>query len=250
MEIKTFQFFLRDKKILPILILCSLLAIFLQGCASSGAARDASSGFHSTVQGASSAYDGSSVSVSETYQGSSQTSKGVLLGTATGAIVGGITSGGSGLLPGAAGGAIFGGALGAYIDSRSTLADKIINRGNKVVVLGDQVLIVLPTQFVFVDNTPQLQPYAYKTLNLITQLINGYPNMTVKVTTYADQSLPDRITRSLTQEQSDSIVKYLWRAHINTRVLYAEGGGISKPVAAPGNDVNNRVEITLEKLPV
>jgi flagellar motor protein MotB len=44
-------------------------------------------------------------------------------------------------------------------------------------------------------------------------------------------------------------VKYLWRAGINTRVLYAEGGGNTKPVTESGDDANNRIEITLEKLP-
>lgn len=250
MEINRIQFFLRNRHCLPIVVIIFLSSLFLQGCASSDVARGTSRNINSTYQGAAYAFDGNGVSVTEAYQGTSSTAKGVMLGGVTGAVVGGIASGGTGILPGAAGGAIFGGALGAYIDAHTTLADQIINRGNKVIVLGDQVLIVVPSQYVFVGNTRELQPYAYKTFDLISQLISGYPNMLVQVTTYTDDVVPDSISRSLTQQQSNSVVKYLWRTGINTRVLYASGGGSSKMVAASGSDLNNRVEITLEKLPV
>lgn len=248
MEKKRKNFFLRKLTFFPDCVVVLLFLALLQGCASSDVSRGASSQFHSTYQGATSAFNSDSISVTEAYQGTNQTTKGMMLGGATGAVVGGITSGGSGIVPGAVGGAIFGGALGAYIDAHTTVADQIINRGNKVIVLGDQILIVLPSKYVFVENTPELQPYSYKTLDLVSNYISSYPNMTVKVTTYSNSLLPERISRSLTQEQSNSVVKYLWRTRINTRMLYAEGGGESKPVVADG-DENDRVEITLTKLP-
>ncbi len=239
------------KKFLILFFTC--VTTFLQGCASSDVSRGAASQFHSTYQGASTAFDGSDVSVAESYQGSTQTTKGVMLGGATGAVIGAIASGWTGVLPGAAGGAIFGGALGAYIDSKASVADQIINRGNKVIILGDQILIVLPSQYVFVSNTPTLQPYSYKTLDLVSELISGYPNMSVKIAAYTGNNGSERINCSLTQEQANSVMKYLWRTNINTRLLYAEGGGGSKPITASVSDFtgdNYRVEITLEKLPV
>ncbi len=234
-------------------LLALVFCVALQSCASSDVSRNAETQFNSTYQNASSAFDGNSINVAEAYQGSSQKTKGVLMGGTTGAIVGGIASGWAGVLPGAAGGAIFGGALGAYIDSKASVADQIINRGNKVIVLGDQVLIVLPSERVFAGGTPTLQPYAYKTLDLVSQLISGYPNMSVKVTAYTGNNGPERINRSLSQEQANAVVKYLWRTRINTRLLYAEGGDGSKPVTASTSDwagANYRVEVTLEKLPV
>lgn len=236
------------------IILAVIFILFgLQGCASSEVSRGASSQVQKTYQNASSAWNSDSVSAEEAYQGTSQTTKGAMIGGATGAVVGGIATGWSGVLPGMAGGAIFGGALGAYIDSKATLADQIINRGNKVFILGDQILIVLPSEHVFVTGTSTLQPYAYKTLDLVSEFISGYPNISVKVAAYSNDDTPEQISRSLTQEQANAVVKYLWRTKINTRVLYAEGGDGSKPVAAPNGpncDANYRVEITLEKLPV
>lgn len=226
---------------------------FLQGCASSDVSRGASSEFQRSYQNASSAFDSDSVNIAEAYQGSSQTTKGVMIGGTAGAIVGGIASGWSGVIPGMAGGAIAGGALGAYIDSRASIADQIINRGNKVIVLGDQILIVLPSERIFVTGTSTLQPYSYKTLELVSELISGYPNISVKVAAYTGSNGPERINRSLTQEQANAVTKYLWRTKINTRLLYAEGDDGSKPVTASDSDwagANYRVEITLEKLPV
>ena len=234
-------------------ILLPAMMLILQGCASSDVSRNAEHQFNATYQNASSAFDSDSVNVAEAYQGSSQTTKGVLIGGTAGAIVGGVASGWAGVLPGAAGGAIFGGALGAYIDSKASIADQIINRGNKVIVLGDQVLIVLPSTRVFAGYSSNLQPYAYKTLDLVSQLISGYPNMSVKVAAYTGSSGSERVNRSLSQEQANAVMKYLWRTRINTRLLYAEGGDGSKPVTASASDwagANYRVEITLEKLPV
>ncbi len=248
MEIRVILKNALKKFLLPFFILC-----FLQACASSDVSRNASSQIQQTYQNAGSAIDGNSLSVAEVYQGSSQTTKGVMMGGVTGAAIGAIASGWTGVVPGAVGGAIFGGALGAYIDSKTTLADQIINRGNQVIVLGDQVLIVLPSQRVFVEGTSTLQPYAYKTLDLVSQLISGYPNISVKVTAYTGSNAPERISRSLTQEQANSVIKYLWKTKINTRMLYAEGGDGSKPVTESISDwagANYRVEITLEKLPV
>lgn len=230
-----------------------LVAVFLQGCASSDVSRDASGEIQKTYQNANSAFESDSVNPAEAWQGSSQMAKGVILGGATGAIVGAIASGGTGVLPGAAGGAIFGGALGAYIDSKVSIADQIINRGNQVVLLGDQILIVLPSERVFSGGTAVLQPYAYKTLDLVSQFISGYINISVKVAAYTGSNGPERINLSLSQEQANAVIKYLWRTQIDTRLLYAEGGGGTRPVAESVSDwagPNYRVEITLEKLPV
>ena len=243
-------------KIISVLRDCAAFiftALFLQGCASSDVSRNASGEFQKTYQNVSGAFDSNGVSVAESYQGTSQTTKGVMIGGATGAVVGGIASGWTGVVPGAVGGAIFGGALGAYIDSKASITDQIINRGNKVIVLGDQILIIWPSDHVFVEGTSTLQPYSYKTLELVSQFISGYPNISVKVAAYTGSNGPERISRSLTQEQANSVIKYLWRTKINTRLLYAEGGDGYKPVTETVTDwsgANYRVEITLEKLPV
>ena len=227
--------------------------ILLQGCASSEAARGAAfEADKAYLQTDYSARHMTDTGISETYQNTSQMTKGVLIGGVLGAATGSLTPA-MGSLAGFGMGMIIGGALGKYIDSHTTLADKLENRHVQVIVLGDHVLIVLPSSVLFYQNTPNIRADAYETLMLVSQLIGSYPNMSVKVTAYTSAAIPDSVAMSLSQQQAQNVAKYLWQTDINTRMLYAEGGGGSKLVTANvadwGSD-NYRVEITLEKLPV
>lgn len=225
--------------------------IFLQGCASSDVSRETSGQVNTAYQNA--AYADYSTSIAEAYQDSSQATKGVIIGGTTGAVAGGFTSG-VGILPGAAGGAIFGGAIGAYIDSHTTLNDKLENRGIKTIVLGDQVLIVLPSQRIFNEMTPDINSYAYSDLDLVAQYISRYTNMSVNIAAYTDNVGPASVDRALSQKQAESVEKYLWRRGLNTRMVYAAGYGSTHPITKPDLDFgvsdNYRIEITLEKMPV
>lgn len=231
----------------------AVIFVCLQGCASSAASRGAASqadqAYLETDYAMRHFGDGG---ISEAYQNSSQTTKGVIIGGVVGAAAGSATS----PIGGVAGlglGAVFGGALGKYIDSHTTLADQLENRHVRVIELGDQIMIVINSTTIFYENTSNLRSDAYETLDLVAQYIGLNPNMSVKIAAYTSAAEPESITRSLTQQQADHVMKYLWNRHINTRLLYAEGMGGSKLVMANVADWssdNYRVEITLEKLPV
>ena len=230
-----------------------IVMIGLQGCASSDAARGAAGEADKAyLQTDYSVRHATDSGISETYQNTSQLTKGVVIGGLVGAATGSVTPA-MGSLAGFGLGVIIGGALGKYIDSHTTMADKLENRHVQVIILGDQVLIVLPSSLLFYQNTPNIRADAYETLVLISQLIGSYPNMSVKVTAYTSAAIPDSVAFSLSEKQAQNVAKYLWQTDINTRLLYAEGGGGSKLVTANIADWssdNYRVEITLEKLPV
>jgi outer membrane protein OmpA-like peptidoglycan-associated protein len=226
------------------------IAILLQGCAHSAAQREAASQVDvGYVNWVGSKGGGS---LSNTYQNTSQATKGAIIGGAGGAVAGGFTSG-VGVLPGAAGGAILGGALGSYFDYYTTNADKLENRHVKVFVLGDQIMIVIPSEHLFNGQTAYIYPNAYSTLDLVADLIDSYPNMSVRVAAYTEACMPPKVALALTRQQANNVVKYLWRTEANTRMIYAEGGGRAHFVSPPNSGhagENNRVEITLEKLPL
>jgi outer membrane protein OmpA-like peptidoglycan-associated protein len=168
-----------------------------------------------------------------------------------GALAGAATSGGSGILPGLGLGAIFGGAIGAYIDSHTTLADKLINRGVQVVQLGDQILIVIPSFILFDEKTSHLLAGSYGTLDLVVEFINRYPNMSVKIAGYTSAFEPQDVSIILSKQQAEKVMRYMWNRRLNTRLLFAEGYGGCKLVTANNGDWgsdNYRIEITLEKL--
>lgn len=230
-----------------------LVCILLQACASSDVSREAEGSVNDVYTNISESISNiGSGNLGDAYQNTSQTTKGVVLGGTTGALAGNLS--GVGTVPGAALGAVFGGAFGAYIDSHTSPIDQLENRGVKVIVLGDQMMLVLPSAHVFKGMTTVLQPEIYSTLDKISQFISGYPNMSVKVAAYVTMAGPERINRQLSQQQANAIVKYLWRTGINTRLLCAVGEGKENPVVKDSltsiDTYNYRIEITLEKLPV
>lgn len=225
------------------------LFFFLQGCASSEVARTA-------TRSVDDAYIGltgyrSEFDIRDTYQNSSQRAKGVVIGGVTGGVVGGAVSG-LGAAAGVVTGAILGGSLGAYIDSRTTLVDKLKNRAITIFILGDQVMIVLPSNRIFRGMTPKINYAEYSTLDLVAQLIGCYVNMSVKVAAYTNAGCNRDMNCALSQEQAESVAKYLWKRGVNTRLLYAAGyDGVHLVSSNTSSDSDNyRIEITLEKLPV
>lgn len=241
------------RKIRVFLIFFLIIGL-LQGCASSDPSRTTAGGIDSTYTGINTSLSNvGKGSLADAYQNSSQTSKGVIIGGIAGGVIGGITNG-IGAVGGIATGAILGGALGAYIDAHTTVVDKLQNRGVKVFVLGDQVMIILPSDRLFYSSSSNLRYDQYSTLDLVAQLIGNYSNMSVKVSSYTSANGPAPIDLALSQQQANNVAKYLWKRGVNTRMLYAQGYGGSHLVMADSatcnlND-NDRVEITFEKLPV
>lgn len=224
----------------------------LQGCASSDLARKSAGGVDTVYTDVSTSVSSlGKGDVAGFYQNTSQTTKGVILGGISGAVIGSSIIN-VGALGGMAVGAILLGSLGAYIDSHSNLIDRLKNRGVKVFVLGDQVLIVLPSSRTFYANTANIIYGEDSTMGMVAELIGNYTNISVKVSGYTDDTGAPIVDRTLSQQQADNVAKSLWRHGVNTRLLYSEGYGgtrlVSKNTCDWASD-NYRVEITMEKLP-
>lgn len=240
-----------SQKIYRLLSLLASFGFILSACAYSDVERDVTSnidkGVETTRVKMNAAADGS---IADSYQNASQKTKGAILGAAAGGITGGFTSG-VGVIPGALVGSIFGASYGEYIDSKATLEDQLQNRGATIVVLGDYVLVVLPSARIFEDMTAKIKPDAYSTLNLVTRYINGFTKMLVKISTYTNNMRSADVALCLSQEQAESVARYFVASGMDARVLYAVGYGGANPVqrssyAWKEND-NYRIEITLEK---
>ncbi|MES2218106.1 MAG: hypothetical protein V4501_06820 [Pseudomonadota bacterium] len=230
------------------------LSFTLFGCASSTVQRSAADQVDT-------AYEASNAKLThagdddpaEVYQNSPQTTKGALLGGATGAVAGVAFAGTAGLLPGLAGGAALGGFLGAYVDYHTTLRDQLENRGVKVMVIGDQVKLVMASDQVFFGMSHNIIYASYSTFDAIAKYINLYRTMLVSIDTYTNDSGDKRVNGLISEQQAVAIQKYLW-PRVNTRVLVAKGHGGCNLLTANNlnwvEGINYRIEITFEKLPV
>lgn len=230
------------------------LFLFLQGCASSNVTREANDNAAVGYENASSSIASlGNGSIADSYANTSQAAKGAIVGGVAGAATGSLIHG-VGLVPGLAVGAILGGAYGAYIDSNISSYDQLENRGVKMIVLGDHIMVVIPSDHLFNSMTPVIKPGAYSTLDLIAAYINKNHTMTVKVTAYTSSAGSERVNLALSKEQAESIVRYLWQKNINTRMMTAIGMGGTHPVMDDttgwSSNLNYRIEITMEKMPV
>lgn len=231
------------------LIACGFI---LSGCASSNVTRDVSSGVDTGVQNAKNLYDGATDGdITDSYQNTSQETKGALMGGAAGAVTG-VMSTSVGFVPGTLAGVILGASYGSYIDSNTSLQDQLDNRGVNIIVLGDQVLIVIPSARLFNPMSASINPSAYSTLSLVAKYINSYDKMLVKVSAYTNDLGSQSVNLSLSEQQAKAVAKYLLASGLDARLLYAAGyGGThlvdSNKTVWDGSD-NYRIEITLEKL--
>jgi outer membrane protein OmpA-like peptidoglycan-associated protein len=235
-------------RLLALSIFCSII---LSGCASSNVTREVSSNIDQGVENARAlANDASTGNLADSYGNSNQATKGIVLGGAAGGIAGAFTSA-VGVIPGAVMGAIMGGSYGTYIDRNTTLEDQLQNRGATVVVLGDHILIMVPSARIFYTTSARIKPSAYSTLNLLVRYINSFTKMMVKVSVYTSACGSEDFNLALSQDQAGSVSKYFLEAGIDARLLYAVGYGGSHLVQKndadwDGSD-NYRIEITLEK---
>lgn len=233
------------------LSLAFILSACLAACASSNVERTSAHNVDMGVQNARNLVDNADGDLGDTYQNSTQATKGAILVGTAGGIAGSFMSG-VGFIPGALTGALLGGSFGSYIDSETTLRDKLINRGANVIVLGDQIMIVMNSSRLFNGMTPDLKQSAYSTLDVMAQYINSYQKMLVKVSAYTDDVGQARVNQIISQKQAEAITKYFTALGMDARVLVATGEGgrdlIAKNQETWGDSDNYRIEITLEKL--
>lgn len=119
-----------------------------------------------------------------------------------------------------------------------------------ILAQGDELRIVLPSDELFVFDTPELKPSSFPTLNYVVSRLKCYGATPILVTAYTDnvESLPRN--RRLSLRQARSVVAYFWVHGIQYQHLYAAGKGAADPVATNatvvGSAANRRVEITLK----
>jgi len=172
------------------------------------------------------------------------------IGTVAGTVVGAAT--GAGPIAGAVVGGITGGIIGHYLTKHETLVHKLTANHVQIILVGDHLTLILPSDLFFAPNTPILNENYYPVLNQIAVLLRGLNKYVVKVSGYTDNvGWPTR-NLALSRQQAQQIANYLWNQGLDARVLYATGYGLQKPIAnndtAAGRAMNRRIEITLRQI--
>ncbi|MCW5589607.1 MAG: OmpA family protein [Legionellales bacterium] len=183
----------------------------------------------------------------------SKTQRLALVGAASGAAVGAYTGGGFGAGIGVIAGGIIGTTVGHFLQRHQTTLEKLMSNGVQVIAVGDNVVLILPANKFFYENSPNRRREMDPLLNDIAALLRGYRKVEVKVAAFTAPSPSAQRALALTTQQAQAIVDYLWAQGTDTRMMYAVGYGDAHPIAsnqtAYGRAKNRRIEISLRLLP-
>jgi outer membrane protein OmpA-like peptidoglycan-associated protein len=176
----------------------------------------------------------------------------VLIGAASGAAIGAASGTGWGVLGGAVIGGVAGGHIGHVMQQHYTLIDILQCNGVQVVLIGDEVMIIVPTDRFYKRCSPVLNPQYYCILNKVAEFISKFDKIDVKVTGYTDNTCSWARNLVLSQERAEAMVDYLQLKGIDARILYGVGCGADKPIANNatmlGRQQNRRIVITFRKI--
>lgn len=133
------------------------------------------------------------------------------------------------------------------------LISKVKKHGIQIERMGDEVLLILPSNLFFYGKSTHLNSNTYPIICDVITLLNCFEKMEIKVAAYTDNCGCVDENLALTKNQATNLVSYMWQHGLDARFVYPVGYGQYCPIAnnnTPcGKNRNRRIEITLTHLP-
>ena len=180
-------------------------------------------------------------------------------GTATGAAIGGVIGAGlgqaigrdtKGTLIGAGIGAALGGIAGnqiaAYMDRQEQELRNAMAESDAVNIQRTQdVLSATFKGDIFFDvNSSTLKPGAYSEVDRISNVLNNYPQTTIRVEGHTDSTGPADYNQRLSEKRAETVKNALVQRTVDSRRINAVGYGEFQPISSD-NATNRRVSIVI-----
>ena len=187
------------------------------------------------------------------------TETGILVGAASGAVLGAVAYKGNrsrGAVIGAIGGGIAGGAVGAYMDKQKqdlekTLAHEIQAGQARVDKMPNDVLrITMTNQTAFETDSSTIKQGFNSTMDKVADVVLRYGKTTLTVVGHTDNVGSNDYNQKLSERRAHSVAEYLESKRVNALRLALAGKGETQPIASnateAGRQQNRRVEIYVE----
>lgn len=127
----------------------------------------------------------------------------------------------------------------------------LTSKGVKIVIIGQMVLVSVPSHLVFHEESPRIKWGSYQLLNEIAEYLCKFRKISLYVTAYNDCYLSVKRTKSLTLARAREVSNYLWSQNVRTRLIFTRGKGNDKPIVSQHmcSDVspNSRIEIVFRR---
>jgi len=198
-----------------------------------------------------------------TMQEYKKTTIGAAAGTILGAGLGYAIGGGKGAAAGAVIGGLVGGGIGYMMDKQEKEFKQELARSQAqtqaAILEGvrkeqDAIILTFKSDVLFNLNSATINPGAYSSgeINRVAQILNKYPDTTIKVIGYTDSTGSETYNQQLSQQRAVSVLNALAAQGVNSSRMTAIGMGKSNPVAdnstPEGRMLNRRVAIKIEPM--
>lgn len=179
------------------------------------------------------------------------TKTGVLIGAAGGALLGQVigrntasTLIGAGL--GAAVGGISGNQIGKYMDKQEQELRAAMAQSNAVSIQRSQDILTatFKSNVLFDFDSSRLKPGAYPELDRVANVLNKYPQTTIRVEGHTDSKGSEAYNQALSERRAEAVKNALTQRGVMAARIQTVGFGESQPISS--NDaMNRRVEIVI-----
>ena len=137
-------------------------------------------------------------------------------------------------------------------DARIMALQSQLNKaGVRVITIGQEYLVSIPSTLLFPMQSPQLTWESYKLLNDLACFLQQFRKITVNVTAFSTRYVSDKREHALTLARARAVAHYLDTQDIDTRFIIAKGLGRDKPILADQKQgeasLNARIEITFRR---
>ena len=172
---------------------------------------------------------------------------GAVIGAGLGQAIGGDTEGtllGAGI--GAALGGIAGNQIAAYMDRQEqALRDAMVESNAVNIQRTQDVLTATFKGDIFFDlDSSTLKPGAYSEIDRVSNVLNNYPQTTIRVEGHTDSTGPEDYNQRLSEKRAEAVKSALIQRGVGTRRIQAVGYGESQPISS-NNAMNRRVGIVI-----
>lgn len=177
--------------------------------------------------------------------------QGVLLGAATGAVLGQIVGGDTqATAAGAVVGAVAGGLIGNNLDKQEAdLRASLNNDQVQITNTGDRLIVTLPQDILFATESFEVRPDLQRDLRAVAGNLQAYPDSTIQVIGHTDNTGSAEFNQNLSEQRANAVAVVLLDAGTPSGRVQTVGQGENAPVASnltpEGRAQNRRVEIVI-----
>ncbi len=187
--------------------------------------------------------------------GMSNSTKGALIGAATGVVIG-LASGDDAVdrrqraLIGAGAGALAGGSVGYYMDRQEAkLRAELQGTGVSVTRDGDYITLNMPGNVTFATDSSDLNPEFFEVLVSVGKVVKEFDQTVLEVAGHTDSTGAESYNQILSERRASTVSMYLQSRGVAEQRMITLGLGEAMPIADNtydiGRQANRRVEITM-----